>query len=72
MSKKIARIDDVDDLIALREDYGYLDVLGVGKASQSKIANVLTVAVVVAIFATYYVVYAVLLYEYQLQASRAL
>lgn len=70
ISKKLARVTEIDDLISLREECGFLDVLGVDRASQSKITNVSKVIVVVLLFSAYYVVYALFLYEYRLQVKR--
>lgn len=67
VSKRITGVSDVDDLIALSEDCGFLDILGVDKARQSKITNTLNIVVTFLIFSTYYIFYGVFLYEYKQQ-----
>lgn len=71
MSEDIARIRTPDDLIAMRERAGFLDVLGVDKSRQSRITAVSRVLFTLLMFSAYYVACGVFLYEYRLQLGSA-
>ena len=66
-SQQIFNIKDIDDLVSLRENCGYLDIIGVDKVHQAKLTSWLKFLFVFFLFSIYYVIYAVFLYEYQLQ-----
>lgn len=67
MSEDLARLRGPESLISLRETAGFLDVLGVEKAKQSKITAAFRIVFILLLLFIYYLACGLYLWQYRIQ-----